>query len=160
MIEICFYHLTRRSLERTLPALLEKSLGRGWRVVVQAESEKRVRALDKELWEYDPEKFLPHGVKADGAPETQPIYLTAERDNPNRADVRFFVGGAMAAPALRDPDAAPRTRAVLMFDGNDGIELSAARAQWKELREEGYELVYYQENEAGGWVEKKREKKV
>lgn len=160
MIEVCFYHLTRRGLERALPVLLEKSLGRGWRVVVQAESEKRVKALDRELWEYDPEKFLPHGVKADGAPEIQPIYLTAECDNPNSADVRFFVGGVSAAPALRDPAAAPKTRAVLIFNGNDEIELNAARAQWKELREDGYELVYHQENENGGWVEKKREKKA
>jgi DNA polymerase III subunit chi len=160
MIEVCFYHLTRRGLERALPVLLEKSLSRGWRVVVQAESEMRVKTLDKELWAYEPEKFLPHGVKADGAPETQPIYLTAETDNPNRADVRFFVGGAGAAPALKDPAAMPKSRVVLMFNGNDESELNAARAQWKELRDEGYELVYYQENENGGWVEKKREKKA
>jgi DNA polymerase III subunit chi len=159
MIDVCFYHLTRRRLERALPVLLEKSLGRGWRVVVQAESEKRVKALDKQLWEYEPEKFLPHGVKADGAPETQPVYLTAENDNPNCADVRFFVGGARAASALKDPAAAPKTRAVLMFDGNDEIALGAARAQWKELRDDGFELVYFQESETGGWVEKKREKR-
>ncbi|HXY57512.1 MAG TPA: DNA polymerase III subunit chi [Methylocystis sp.] len=160
MTEVCFYHLTRRRLDRALPVLLEKSLARGWRVVVQAESEARVKALDQELWTYEAEKFLPHGCKSDGAAQTQPIYLTAENDNPNGADVRFFVGGVIAAPALKDPAAAPKTRAVLMFDGNDEAELSAARAQWKELRGEGFELVYYQENENGGWVEKAREKKT
>ncbi|HXZ16880.1 MAG TPA: DNA polymerase III subunit chi, partial [Roseiarcus sp.] len=154
------YHLTRRRLDRALPTLLEKSLSRGWRVVVQAESETRVKALDKALWEFDAEKFLPHGTKADYAPQSQPIYLTAEGDNPNGADVRFFLGGVTAAPALKDPAAAPKTRAVLIFDGNDELQLSAARAQWKELREEGFELVYYQENEAGGFVEKRREKKA
>jgi len=159
MIEVCFYHLTRRRLDRALPVLLEKSLARGWRVVVQAESEARVKALDKELWAYEAEKFLPHGCKSDGAPQTQPIYLTAENDNPNGADVRFFVGGVVSGPALKDPAVAPKTRAVLMFDGNDEAELSAARAQWKELRDEGFELVYYQENESGGWAEKAREKK-
>ena len=159
MIEVCFYHLTRRRLGSALPVLLEKSLARGWRVVVQAESEARVKALDTELWAYEAEKFLPHGSKSDGAPHSQPIYLTAENDNPNAADVRFFVGGVVPGPALRDPSAAPKTRAVLMFNGNDETELGSARAQWKDLRDEGFELVYYQENEGGGWVEKAREKK-
>ena len=86
-----------------------------------------------------------------------PIYLTIEGDNPNGADVRFFLYGARAAPVLRDPASAPKTRAVLMFDGDDPMELQAAREQWKELREVGFELVHYQEDERGAWSEKKRE---
>ena len=52
MTEILFYHLQRQPLERVLPALLEKSLERGWRVVVQAASEERIEALDAHLWTY------------------------------------------------------------------------------------------------------------
>ncbi len=158
MVEVSFYHLTRRTLEQALPVLLEKSLEREWRVALQATSEKRLKAMDAFLWEYDPEKFLPHGTKADGAPETQPIYLTCEADNPNAADVRFFIEGALAAPVLADPALAPRLRAVVMFNGADGGELAGARAQWKELRAAGCELVYLQEDETGRWAEKKREK--
>lgn len=160
MIEVYFYHLTRRTLEQALPVLLEKSLEREWRVAVQAGDEKRLKKLDDFLWSYDPEKFLPHGTKADGAPETQPIYLTTEGDNPNEADVRFFVLGAQAAPAILEPGTTPRTRAVLMFDGNDASELQAAREQWRVLRDAGCEVVYNQEDEAGRWQEKKREKKA
>ena len=35
MGEIRFYHLTERPLERVLPVMLERSLERGWRVVVR-----------------------------------------------------------------------------------------------------------------------------
>lgn len=160
MIEVRFYHLTRRSLEQALPVLLEMSLERGWSVVVQSGDEKRLKKLDEHLWSYDAEKFLPHGTKADGEPETQPIYLTAEGDNPNEADVRFFVHGAPAPPPLAGAETAPKLRAVLMFDGNDPAELAAARAQYKALREMGCELIYLQEDEAGKWEEKKREKKA
>ena len=154
MTEVCFYHLTRRRLDDALPVLLEKSLERDWRVVVQSADAERLKTLDARLWSYEPDKFLPHGTKADGEPETQPIYLTCEGDNPNSADVRFFVHGASAAPVLADAAAAPTTRAVLMFDD---AEADGARAQWKTLREVGHELVYYQENERGGWEERKRE---
>ncbi len=160
MIEVSFYHLTRRKLEQALPVLLEKSLARGWRVAVQARDAKRLGQLDDFLWSFEPTKFLPHGTKADGAPETQPISLTIEGDNPNAADVRFLIDGVNAAPLLSDPASAPKARAVLMFDGNDERELQAAREQWKELRDAGFELVYFQEDESGAWAEKKRGKKA
>lgn len=158
MLEIAFYHHARRSVDETLPSLLERSLARGWRVVVQAASEKRVKKLDAQLWSYRPESFLPHGTKADAAPQAQPIYLTSENDNPNSADVRFFIEGARMAPALAG-EAAPRQRAALLFDGANDEELADARAQWKELRELGYSLVYHQQSESGGWEEKAREPK-
>lgn len=158
MPEIAFYHHTRRGVDDTLPTLLEKSLARGWRVVVQATNEQRLQRLDAHLWSYRPESFLPHGTKADAASEKQPIYLTCDNDNPNGADIRFFVDGARIAPALAGASAPPQ-RAALLFDGANDEELANARAQWKELRELGYSLVYHQQRESGGWDEKAREPK-
>ncbi len=158
-IEVSFYHHKTRKPEQTLPTLLERCVSRGWRVVVQTDSAARLNALNQLLWDYRPESFLPHGTAADPAPETQPIYLTCVADNPNGADVRFFVGALPMAPLL-DGEAAPRLRAALLFDGEDDSELSNARAQWKELREGGYTLVYQQQDDAGRWVEKAREPKA
>lgn len=158
MVEISFLHLKTRRVEDALPTLLERSLSRGWRVVVQATSAARLRALDQHLWSYRPESFLPHGGAADPAPEAQPIFLTTGPENPNRADVRIFLEGAALAPLLAG-DAAPKLRAVLLFDGDDEEELANARAQWKELRDIGQTLVYQQQDENGRWVEKAREPK-
>ena len=44
MTEILFYHLRGQKLEGVLPALLEKSLERGWKVVVQGSFEERIEA--------------------------------------------------------------------------------------------------------------------
>lgn len=156
MVEISFFHLRTRSVEDALPRILELSLSRGWRVVVQAASEARLRALDEHLWRYRPESFLPHGTKADAAPETQPVYLTTTAENPNAADVRIFVEGVEMAPLLAS-EAAPRLRAALLFDGDDAEELLNARAQWKTLRDAGQTLIYQQQDESGRWVEKARE---
>jgi DNA polymerase-3 subunit chi len=158
MVEVSFLHLKTRRVEDALPTLLERSLSRGWRVVVQATSEARLRALDGHLWSYRPESFLPHGGASDPAPESQPIYLTTSVENPNRADVRIFLEGAAMAPLLAG-DAAPTQRAVLLFDGDNEDELANARAQWKELRDTGRALVYQQQDENGRWIEKAREPK-
>ena len=94
MTEILFYHLQRQPLERVLPTLLEKSLERGWRVVVQAASEERVEALDAHLWTFRDDSFLPHGTWREAQPREQPVLLTVNDDNPNGAAVRFLLDGA------------------------------------------------------------------
>ena len=56
-------------LERALPLLLEKTLERGWRAVVQAGSQERLDVLDQHLWTWREDSFLPHGTAKDGHPE-------------------------------------------------------------------------------------------
>lgn len=145
MAPVFFYHLERRSLEDVLPRMLATSLERGWRVVVKAGSEERSEALAAHLWTFDDESFLPHGTKNDVHPEQQPIWLTALDDNPNGANVRFFVDGA----AIGEVDGL--TRAVVIFDGNDPQAVEQARTDWKRLKAGGNEVSYWQQDESGRW---------
>ena len=140
-----FYHLERQPLESVLPKLMSMSLERGWRVVVQAGSEERAEALASLLWSFDEESFLPHGTKADGQPDLQPIWLTAIDENPNTANIRFYVDGAPVG------EIEGLTRAVIMFDGNDADALDRARADWKRFRSAGHEVSYWQQDEQGRW---------
>ena len=114
MTEFLFYHLQRQPVERVLPTLIEKSLERGWRVVVQAASEERVEALDAQLWTFREDSFLPHGTWREAEAREQPVLLTVHDDNPNGAAVRFLIDGA-PVPA----DAEAYARIVLIFDGGD-----------------------------------------
>ena len=145
MTEILFYHLRHQSIERVLPSLLEKCVGRGWRVIVQA-SEERVEALDAYLWTFRDDGFLPHATWRDPEPAEQPILLTVYDDNPNGAAVRFLIDGA-PVPA----DASGYERIVLVFDGNDGEAVEAARARWSEAKQSGFNVTYWQADEAGRW---------
>jgi DNA polymerase-3 subunit chi len=147
MTEIRFYHLTRTNLDRALPDLLEKTLERGWRAVVMAGSADRVEWLAGHLWTYTERSFLPHGSAADGMAERQPIWLTAEDERPNSADVLFLVDGAESA-RLADYD-----RVCLMFDGRDQVAVQAARERWRIWREAGHKLAYWQQGDQGGWSE-------
>jgi DNA polymerase-3 subunit chi len=149
MTEILFYHLQRQPLERVLPALLEKSLERGWRVVVQAASEERVEALDAHLWTFRDDSFLPHGTAREPQAREQPILLTVNDDNPNGAEVRFLLDGA-PVPA----DAAAYQRLVLIFDGEDPDAVETARARWGEAKAQGFDVTYWQTDEEGRWQRK------
>jgi DNA polymerase-3 subunit chi len=153
MTEILFYHLQVQPLARALPRLLEMSLERDWHVCLQTRTEEKCAALNELLWNYSEDGFLPHGTAADGDAEFQAIYLTTGSENPNDAQIRFFVESAQIAPVLA-ATAQAYDRIVLMFDGNDENELNDARAQWKALKETGANLAYHQQTETGGWEKK------
>lgn len=148
MTDILFYHLERSNLESVLPDLLEKSLARGWRAVVQVGGEERLAALDTHLWTYDDASFLPHGTLKDGNPQDQPVYLTCGEETPNGAAIRFHVDGA----AIGDPE--PYERVVVIFDGGDDTAVASAREAWRALKEAGHTLTYWQQNERGRWERK------
>ena len=84
MTEVLFYHLQNMTVENVLPPLLEKSLERGWRVVVQSTSPERADALDAHLWTYRDDSFLPHATWRVSDAADQPIVLAIEEDNPER----------------------------------------------------------------------------
>lgn len=149
MTEVLFYHLQRQPIERVLPQLLERSVERGWRAVVQAASDERLDALDAHLWTYRDDSFLPHGTARDAEAAMQPILLTTADDNPNGAAVRFLIDGAPVPP-----DAASYARIVLLFDGEDEEALAAARQRWGEAKAKGFEVTYWQTDEQGRWVKK------
>jgi DNA polymerase-3 subunit chi len=146
MTEILFYHLERQPLETALPKLLERTLDRGWKAVVQAASPERVEALDALLWTYDETSFLPHAAAGEPDSADEPIVLTTAAHNPNQAEVRFLVEGAEFPAA---PDA--YARIVVLFDGGDDEALAAARVLWKRLKGEARDLTYWRQSDAGRW---------
>jgi DNA polymerase-3 subunit chi len=147
-VEALFYHLERQPLEAVLPQLLEKTLERGWRAVVQAGTEERLEAIDQHLWTWREDSFLPHARASEGRPERHPIYLTTGDENPNGAVVRFLVDGAEPG------DVEGLSRIVLMFDGRDQSAVAAARQHWKTLTARGCVLTYWQQSSSGGWERK------
>ncbi|TKW79480.1 MAG: DNA polymerase III subunit chi [Bradyrhizobium icense] len=146
MTEVLFYHLQNMTVENVLPPLLEKSLERGWRVVVQSTSQERAEALDAHLWTYNDDSFLPHATSGVGDADDQPIILAVEDSNPNGANVRFLIDNA-SLPA----DAERYERVVLVFNGDDGEALDAARQAWKDCKARGLEVTYWQADDRGRW---------
>ena len=148
MTEVLFYHLEQRPLEQVLPILLEKTLQRGWRAVVQTGSEERSEALSNTLWTWRDDGFLPHGTTRDGNAERQPVWLTHEDESPNGATVKFFVDGAALS------DVSGLERADYMFDGRDEAAVETARNEWKQIAASDHEATYWQQDENGRWQKK------
>ncbi len=128
--------------------MLQRSLDRGWRVVVQVGSDERLEALNAHLWTYDDASFLPHGAASDGNAADQPIWLTTGNDNPNGATVRFFVDGATTEAF------SGYNRLVFLFDAADPEAVASARETWKAAKAAaGGEATYWRQDENGRWSE-------
>jgi DNA polymerase-3 subunit chi len=113
-----------------------------------AGSADRVEYLNQHLWTYGDRSFLPHGSARDGESAMQPIWLTAEEENPNGAEVLFLTDGAEHA----QPGG---FRLVCeLFDGRDPEAVEAARARWRGYRAAGHEVTYWQQTDRGGWEKK------
>jgi DNA polymerase-3 subunit chi len=150
MTEVLFYHLERRSLEDVLPRLVERTLQRNWRALIKCESADRAASLDTLLWTYDEQSFLPHAQLGDGEAADQPVLLTVENENANKADVLFLVGGA-GPPAWNGEQAQSLSRIVMLFDGRDEEALAAARKAWSDAKSGGHQVTYWKQSAAGKW---------
>ena len=146
MTEILFYHLETQPLDRVLPVLVEKSLERGWKVLVETGSEASAEAIDSLLWTFRDDSFVPHARAGGSEDASQPVLITTLPHNPNSADVRFFVDRAVPQSGEG------YKRIVFMFSGHDPDAVTAARAAWRSLKD-GNEVTYWQQ-EAGRWVKK------
>tara|TARA_B100000700_G_scaffold214973_1_gene236262 strand:- start:90 stop:542 length:453 start_codon:yes stop_codon:yes gene_type:complete len=150
MPEVGFYHLSKTPLDQALYQILNKVLFAGKRAVVRTSSEERVDFLNASLWTIDPASFLPHGTRKEGHASEQPIWITHDSDNPNQADVLVLTDGADSKGWV------DYERCIEIFDGNDEVAVLAARKRWKEIKNTGSRLTYWQQKDLGGWERKEQ----
>ncbi|MEO1549569.1 MAG: DNA polymerase III subunit chi [Pseudomonadota bacterium] len=151
MAEVLFYHLTDSPLDTVLPEMLERSLARGWRVVVRGPVAAELNRLDAHLWTYRDDSFLPHGRAGGDHDAAQPVLLTDRAEVPNGAKVLMLVDGARVDPG----EVGGFDRVCLIFNGHEEPALIAAREDWKAVTGAGLTGVYWAQD-GGRWIEKAR----
>jgi DNA polymerase-3 subunit chi len=143
---VFFYELQGAPLEATLPMLLDKARGQGWRVLVRAHDPALLARLDDALWQGPVDSFLPHGL-AGGPHDTDQPILLGDLPADDFACV-MAVGGASVTP----DEASVLARACILFDSADSAK-AQARVQWKTLTDAGIAAQYWAQ-EDGRWVKK------
>lgn len=142
-MKVDFYHLTLSPVDRVLPRIAEKVLQSGARLLIVAGDAARRDALDKMLWSYAPESFLPHMPAGGGDDTRQPILIGEHAEAANGATHIAIADGVWREEALAFE------RAFHFFDSDT---ISAARESWKALAtHEGVERRYWRQSDSGGW---------
>jgi len=148
MADVKFYHLERQTLDQVLPALLGKALQNGHRIIVKAANDQEVERLNTHLWTYDQNSFLPHGSAKDDHHTDQPVWITSNDENPNKADVIILTQGTTTGTEGKF--------ALIcdMIDGRNDQAVSEARTRWKTYKDDGHDVTYWQQTPQGGWNKK------
>lgn len=142
--EYWFYHLEASPVEAVLPTLLEKTLERGWRALVRLPGDA-IGAMDEHLWTFRDDSFLPHGREDEPQAAYQPVILSSDQASAEGYDAIFLVGGE------RVTDIAKAKRCLVMINGRSESQTQAARAHWKELKDAGEDISYWQQSTGGKW---------
>ncbi len=144
--EYWFYHLPEGAgVDEALPALLEKTLHKGWRAVVYCRDELQRDQLDDMLWTYRDDSFLPHGRAGTAEADRQPVLLTVENAQAHAAEAVFVLS------ARTPPNGESVERVVIMFEDSDGDARQHARERWKALKGAGATVSYWRRGPAGRW---------
>jgi len=123
----------------------------GLRAIIKSEDKALIEILDKALWDFDPESFLPHDKDGCDHPDDQIFFLTTTDENPNNSTVLVLIDAAKHANFDK------YDRCLYMFDGRSEDVVAAARNDWKTWKakeDAGYSMSYWQQKEMGGWEQK------
>ncbi len=142
-----FYHLTDSPLEATLPMLISKARGAGWRVLVRGSDPALLKRLDDVLWQGPDDGFLPHGMAGGPHDADQPVLL-GDVPSDGFACVMSVGGADVSADEVTAVE-----RVCILFDGHDGAALKHARGQWKALTDAGCAAQYWAQD-GGRWIKK------
>ena len=141
-MRIDFYHLTATPLERALPSIAEKVIGAGQRLLVVTDV-SRVGELDRQLWTYAPDSFLPHAPAGGPRDADQPILIAGDTAAANGARNVALADGKWRDEAL-DFD-----RIFFFFDAG---AIDDARLSWRALKDvNGAERHYWKQDENARW---------
>ena len=144
-MQVDFYHLAASPLERVLPRIAEKVVAGGGRLVVVSDSEAQRAGIDRLLWTYSAESFLPHAQAGGEADAEQPVLIAGDVTSDNAARNVALIDGVWRDAAL-DFD-----RAFHFFDGES---VAAARLAWKALADrDGVERRYWKQDDGGRWTQ-------
>jgi DNA polymerase-3 subunit chi len=143
-VQVDFYHLAASPVERALTRIAERLLGDGGRLLVVCGDDALAARIDRYLWTYAPDSFLPHGRAGDGQEAGQPVLIAPLPDPLNAA--RHI---ALADGVWRD-DALAFDRAFHFFDD---ATIAEARTAWKALgARDGISRNFWKQDQAGRWT--------
>jgi len=138
MTSIDFYilgHTHQKARYSFACRLAEKAFKEGRQIYVHVADETTARKLDKLMWQYKPEAFLPHNIVGDEEIPHAPIQI-GWQEHPNH---HFDVLINLVSP---QPSFFSRFERVLEIVIQDEAILEQSRQHYKFYRDRGYEVTH------------------
>ncbi len=141
-MELNFYHVMDGNLVPSVVRLLEKVYNSGKRCIFFSPVEDRVKIVDKTLWTFSTNAFVPHGDKIFGFSDQQPIYMASEVENPNQATVLMMTD-------CFDYKMWNQTFERVFFVFEDESSAKTAQSMFEDLKNQKENVNYWKQSQKG-----------
>lgn len=150
MTQIIFYSTAPLQVEKTLFALLEKSLEKGNKSLLLFKDKEKCLSINEQLWTYKQNSFLPHISEDDQIYDNidVPVYLSTKNENPFKAELLFSIDGFL-------PDNVDQfERVIIIIDVNDELLNEKYKNYYLDINKNFEDIVFYKSDDNGKWIEK------
>ena len=150
MTQIIFYSTAPLQVEKTLFALLEKSLEKGNKSLLLFKDKEKCLSINEQLWTYKQNSFLPHISEDDKIYDDidVPVYLSTKNENPFKAELLFSIDGFL-------PDNIDHfERVIIIIDVNDELLNEKYKNYYLDINKNFEDIVFYKSDDNGKWIEK------
>ena len=141
-MQVDFYQLTRDPAEKVLPAIAQRVVDGGGRLVIVASDNAQLDVISSSLWTAKADSFLAHARSGEGDDAVQPILLSTEVSAANGA--RFVA----IADGIWRPVENLFDRAFYLFPPD---QTDNARTAWRGLDKQTDR--HYWKQDGGKWVQ-------
>jgi DNA polymerase-3 subunit chi len=148
--QIIFYSTAPLQVEKTLFALLEKSLEKGNKSLLLFKDKEKCLSINEQLWTYKQNSFLPHISEDDQIYDNidVPVYLSTKNENPFKAELLFSIDGFL-------PDNIEHfERVIIIIDVNDELLNEKYKNYYLDINKNFEDIVFYKSDDNGKWIEK------
>jgi len=148
--QIIFYSTAPLQVEKTLFALLEKSLEKGNKSLLLFKDKEKCLLINEQLWTYKQNSFLPHISEDDQIYDNidVPVYLSTKNENPFKAELLFSIDGFL-------PDNIDHfERVIIIIDVNDELLNEKYKNYYLDINKNFEDIVFYKSDDNGKWIEK------
>ena len=150
MTQIIFYSTAPLQVEKTLFALLEKSIEKGNKSLLLFKDKEKCSLINEQLWTYKQNSFLPHISEDDEIYDDidVPVYLSTKNENPFKAELLFSIDGFL-------PDNIDHfERVIIIIDINDELLNEKYKNYYLDINKNFEDIVFYKSDDNGKWIEK------
>jgi DNA polymerase III subunit chi len=141
-MQVDFYQLTRDPAHVVLPAIANKVLDEGRRLLIVSGDMGQLKTISSSLWSWKPDSFLAHERTGKGDDAVQPILLSQTVEAGNSARLVALVDGEWRDEALTFE------RVFYLFAPQNTDQ---ARAAWRALGDKEDVERRYWKQDGGKW---------
>lgn len=136
-MDITFYVLADTDPGKRLHTacrIIDKAFQQKHSIYVHARDQAEAEQLDELLWTFRAESFIPHHLVGDGPTPPPPVRIGWQQIPAEARDVLINLHAAA-------PDNPARFRRIIEIVGGDETMREAARAHWRQYKQQGYPVT-------------------